>query len=84
VPEYPDIAVYVERLEALLRGHPLTGVRITGPLLLRTAEPPADVLNGKAVRRIERMGKRIVIGFDDLDDPSGLIPNEGYTDAGRG
>jgi formamidopyrimidine-DNA glycosylase len=64
VPEYPDITVYIERLDALLRGHLLRGVRISSPFLLRTVHPPVDALAGRAIIGFERRGKRIVICFD--------------------
>src|SRR3972149_3573065 len=65
MPELPDVAVYVERLAALTAGSVLKRVRIRGPFLLRTVEPPASALEGKRVREVLRLGKRIVIGFDD-------------------
>ena len=40
MPEYPDITVYVERLDALLTGRVLEAVRVPDPFLLRTADPP--------------------------------------------
>ena len=36
MPEYPDIVVYIERLESLVAGNPLKQVRFTNPFLLRT------------------------------------------------
>ncbi len=64
MPELPDVAVYVERLSALTAGSVLERVRIRGPFLLRTVEPPVSDLEGKPVREVTRLGKRIVIGFD--------------------
>ena len=64
MPEYPDIVVYNERLEALIKGKPLEEVRFTSPFLLRTAQPPIDEIKGMVVRGFERMGKRIVFVFD--------------------
>lgn len=65
MPELPDIAVYIEALEQRILGHSLTQVRIGGPFLLRTAEPPVDVTHGHTVRELMRLGKRIAIGFDN-------------------
>lgn len=65
MPELPDITVYVEALERLLVGVTLDVVRIRSPFLLRTFEPPLEMVHGKKVREIRRMGKRIVVGFDD-------------------
>ena len=65
MPELPDITIYVEALERRVIGERLEGVRIQSPFLLRTFDPPLDSVNGKKVREIRRLGKRIVLGFDD-------------------
>lgn len=64
MPELPDIVVYIEALERRLAGRCLTRVELLGPFLLRTVEPaPADA-EGRTVRSIRRIGKRIALGFD--------------------
>jgi len=65
LPELPDIAVYLEALEARILGHTLERVRIGGPFLLRTAEPPLASVEGHQVRELRRLGKRIAIGLDN-------------------
>ncbi len=65
MPELPDVTVYVERLEALLVGQSLQGVRSKSPFLLRTVEPPLSAANGRAVVGVERLGKRIVFALED-------------------
>ena len=65
MPELPDITIYVEALERRIIGERLDGVRIQSPLLLRTFDPPLDSINGKKVRDVRRLGKRIVLGLDD-------------------
>ncbi len=65
MPEYPDITIYVERLNALLAGQVLEKVRLSSPFLLRTVEPPLDSLLGKPVSGFERLGKRIVFVFPE-------------------
>ena len=64
MPELPDIAVYIEALEARIRGERLDRVRIAGPFLLRTAAPPLQAAEGKAVTELRRVGKRIAIGLE--------------------
>ncbi len=64
MPEYPDITIYIERLEALVKGQPLEQIRFAGPFFLRTADPPIKTIHGAVVRGVERMGKRIVFVFD--------------------
>ncbi|MDX2091769.1 MAG: hypothetical protein SFX73_28165 [Kofleriaceae bacterium] len=34
-----DVAVYVERLAGLTVGHPLEGIRVASPFVLRTVSP---------------------------------------------
>jgi formamidopyrimidine-DNA glycosylase len=65
MPELPDITVYVERLEARLRGRTLQGIRLASPFLLRTVDPPLDSFRGKEVTGVLRRGKRIVFAFAD-------------------
>ena len=65
MPELPDIAVYIEALEARVLGKNLVRVRIAHPFLLRTADPPIGSVAGKTVRELRRLGKRIAIGLED-------------------
>jgi formamidopyrimidine-DNA glycosylase len=64
VPELPDVTVYIEALEERIAGQPITGYAILSPFVLRTFEPSLDELVGKVVRRVFRMGKRIVLELD--------------------
>ena len=64
MPELPDIVVYIEALEQRILGQPLERIRIASPFLLRTAEPPVQAAEGKRVRQLRRIGKRIAIGLD--------------------
>jgi formamidopyrimidine-DNA glycosylase len=65
MPELPDVAIYVERLQSILTGKPLIAVRITNVFVLRSVDPPIKALEGKRVIGISRIGKRIVIEFGD-------------------
>jgi formamidopyrimidine-DNA glycosylase len=64
MPEYPDITIYIERLEALVGGQVLEQIRLASPFFLRTAQPPIHAIHGARVRGVERIGKRIVFVFD--------------------
>ncbi|HYL61835.1 MAG TPA: DNA-formamidopyrimidine glycosylase family protein [Candidatus Methylomirabilis sp.] len=64
MPEFPDITVYIEALEARIAGQTLQAVRIASPFLLRTAVPPLAEAAGKKVVRLRRLGKRICIGLE--------------------
>jgi formamidopyrimidine-DNA glycosylase len=65
VPELPDITIYVEALKRRVLGESLKQVRIASPFLLRTFTPPIESIRGRHVNAVERLGKRIVIGFED-------------------
>jgi formamidopyrimidine-DNA glycosylase len=65
VPELPDISVYIEALDARVRGARLASVRLTHPFLLRTFDPPISELNGLRVEQIRRVGKRIAFRFEN-------------------
>jgi formamidopyrimidine-DNA glycosylase len=40
-------------------------VRLHSVFVLRTADPPIESVNGRTVREIRRIGKRIAIGVED-------------------
>src|SRR5262245_981930 len=65
MPELPDITLYIEALERRVVGRRLDTIRIRSPFLVRTYDPHLASLDGKVVRRMRRLGKRIVFGFDD-------------------
>jgi formamidopyrimidine-DNA glycosylase len=65
VPELPDITAYLTALEPRVVGQPLEHLRIASPLLLRTAVPRIETIEGRTVRSLRRIGKRIVFCFDD-------------------
>jgi formamidopyrimidine-DNA glycosylase len=60
MPEYPDIIVYLERLQPRVKGQILERVRLASPFLLRTVDPPLSEVEGKNVQDLRRLGKRIV------------------------
>lgn len=65
MPELPDITVYVEQLAAYTRGHVLRGLRVASPFLLRSYDPPVAALVGKTITGAGRIGKRLVLHFED-------------------
>jgi len=64
VPELPDIVVYLEALEPRILNQTLERARVVGPFLLRTATPPLQAVEGKTVRELRRVGKRLAIGLE--------------------
>ena len=65
MPEFPDITVYLEALEQRILGHTLEHVQLASPFLLRTATPPVTAVEGKQVRELRRLGKRICVRLED-------------------
>lgn len=64
MPELPDISAYITALEPRIVGQPLQRVRIVSAFLLRTVQPPLASAEGRTVRKLRRIGKRIAIGLD--------------------
>jgi formamidopyrimidine-DNA glycosylase len=64
MPELPDIAAYLKALETRVVGQPLMRVRLASPFLLRTVQPPVGSVEGRVVRELRRIGKRIAIGVE--------------------
>jgi formamidopyrimidine-DNA glycosylase len=64
VPELPDITAYIAALEPRIIGRPLEQARIASAFLLRTVQPPLANAEGRAVRELRRIGKRIAIGVE--------------------
>jgi formamidopyrimidine-DNA glycosylase len=65
MPELPDVTVYVELIAAKTVGRNIERVRIASPFVVRSVDPPMRDVEGKAVRDVRRIGKRIAIGLDD-------------------
>jgi formamidopyrimidine-DNA glycosylase len=64
MPELPDIAAYISALEARILAKPIERVRLASVFLLRTAEPSLTDVEGRTVRELRRIGKRIAIGLE--------------------
>jgi len=64
MPELPDIAAYISAMEPRIVGQPLVRVRLANVFLLRTVQPPIADVEGRTVRELRRIGKRIAIGVD--------------------
>ena len=64
MPEYPDITVYVESLDRRVTGRVLERVRLLSPFLLRSVEPALGEAEGRRVRGVSRLGKRILFELE--------------------
>ena len=65
MPELPDISAYITALKERIVGQTLERVRLGSVFVLRTADPPISSIDGKEVRELRRIGKRIAIGVED-------------------
>src|SRR5690348_2149132 len=65
MPELPDISAYITALEPRVIGEPIEHIRVASPFLLRTADPPLSAVEGKQVRELRRIGKRIAFGLEN-------------------
>ena len=64
MPELPDITAYLSALDSRIVGQPLQQIRLASAFLLRTVKPPPSSAEGKIVRELQRIGKRIAIGVE--------------------
>ena len=65
MPELPDVTVYKERIEALLLGDVLQDLRLRSSFLLRSVAPKPDCVHGQPLKKVHRLGKRLVFEFPD-------------------
>lgn len=63
MPEYPDIAIYIEAIHRLAFGRILVCMSVASPFLIRTYQPPVEALHGQRLVALRRIGKRIAFGF---------------------
>jgi len=65
LPELPDVVVYLEALSRHIVGRRLERLNLLSPFVLRSVDPPVASVQGQTVRGVRRIGKRIVLIFDD-------------------
>jgi formamidopyrimidine-DNA glycosylase len=64
MPELPDIEVYLDCLRPRVVGRPLRRVELRSPFLLRSVSPPLSDAQGRMVRQLRRLGKRVVFEME--------------------
>jgi formamidopyrimidine-DNA glycosylase len=64
MPELPDVAAYIEALTPRVLGQRVERVLIGNPFVVRTVSPTPEDVRGHRVERLDRLGKRIVFGFE--------------------
>ena len=65
MPELPDVELYLAALGPRVLGQPLERLRLGNPFIVRTIDPPPGEIEGRRVRNLRRLGKRIVWDFGD-------------------
>jgi formamidopyrimidine-DNA glycosylase len=65
MPELPDVVVYIDALTRHIVGRRLERLTLLSPFVLRSVDPPIDSVSGQIVRGVRRVGKRIVLVFDN-------------------
>ena len=65
MPELPDVQLYVECLRPRVVGQRFEALRIASPFVLRSVTPSTDDLAGRPVNAVRRLGKRIILAFED-------------------
>jgi formamidopyrimidine-DNA glycosylase len=65
MPELPDITLYLQQLAPRILNQPLVHIALKNPFILRSVDPPIAALEGKRVRGLTRLGKRIVMEFEE-------------------
>ncbi len=64
MPELPDITIYIEALEQRVLGATLEKAEIVSPFLVRTFDPAVSEVEGRTLRSLRRLGKRIAFEFE--------------------
>ncbi len=65
MPELPDLTVYLEHLQARVRGAVLQNIRLTSPFLLRSVSPTVEEVCGREVLNVRRLAKQLVFELTD-------------------
>src|SRR5260370_6453115 len=65
MPELPDIVSYITALESRIVDQRLIRIRVASTFLLRSARPPIQEVEGRVVRELRRIGKRIAIRVEN-------------------
>ncbi|MFN3649311.1 MAG: Fpg/Nei family DNA glycosylase [Armatimonadota bacterium] len=63
MPEIPDLEAYRHALRSRMEGETLLRVRLGSPFLLRSVEPPVSACEGRVVREVRRLGKKLVLAL---------------------
>lgn len=65
MPELPDLVVYIDALRRYLVDRRLNRIQLLSPFVLLSVDPPLESVFGTVVLSVDRIGKRLVLGFPD-------------------
>jgi formamidopyrimidine-DNA glycosylase len=66
VPELPEVEIVARRLDAALTGAEVESALAPGMNVMKTFDPPLEVLAGRKLTGVRRVGKMPVVEFGDL------------------
>jgi formamidopyrimidine-DNA glycosylase len=66
VPELPEVEIAARRLNRALEGAAIESALAPGMVTMKTFDPPLDALAGRAVTRVGRAGKMLVVEAGEL------------------
>ncbi|MFL5885867.1 MAG: DNA-formamidopyrimidine glycosylase family protein [Thermoleophilaceae bacterium] len=66
MPELPEVEITARRLNAALQGAEVESALAPGMVTMKTFDPPLDVLAGREITRVRRIGKMPVVELGDL------------------
>src|SRR5919199_989599 len=66
MPELPEVEITARRLNTALAGARVESALAPGMVTMKTFDPPLDVLAGREITRIRRIGKMPVVELGDL------------------
>ena len=66
MPELPEVEIAARRLDRAISGVEVESALAPGMVTMRTIDPPLDVLAGREITGVRRVGKMPVVEFGDL------------------
>ncbi len=66
MPELPEVEITARRLHRALEGAAIESALAPGMVTMKTFDPPLEALVGRAVTRVGRLGKMLVVEAGDL------------------
>ena len=66
MPELPEVEITARRLHAALEGAEIESALAPGMVTMKTFDPPLEVLAGRAITRVGRAGKMLLVEAGEL------------------